>query len=254
MSTNRQSFIMPASDFKDFLSILKMLSDVCNDMHLVDGKMLQQSNDRTSIIGCDLSSIFQIKGTYIFSDIKHKMKNLNVLNKSCPIIFKLDDEKMEIDDGINYIDFKLANERLCDNKKMTEEEVGILDFTKTRLLEADLPKDLCRNIAKLCQLNNSLAVQFGVVKNHVTLGVAITDPGIVYPKFKFGYTLCKQMNDVSMNFSAMPFGFNRAMTLAVDLTEDELIALCKMKIVISGNIFLDVYGKASVRSNSELEE
>jgi hypothetical protein len=50
------------------------------------------------------------------------MKNLDVLNKSRPIIFKLDDEKMKIDDGSTYISFKVIDEKLCDNKKMIEEE------------------------------------------------------------------------------------------------------------------------------------
>jgi hypothetical protein len=240
---------MKSPHFKEFLAVLKALSEVCNDLHFVDGKVLQTSNDRTSIIGFDLSNIFEIKGTYIIVDIKKVMKNLDVLNKSRPIIFKLTDETMQISDRTNYIDLKVCPEKFCDNKKMTEDYCRSIYFDRIKLLEFSLSKDLCVSITKLCWLNNSNKLEICIAHNQATLAVPPVDEALVRPSFKFDYKLHKSMDYCRLIFSPLALQFKRPMTFILELDEANPVAYWKAKVTITENVSFDLYGRASVFLN-----
>lgn len=244
--SNTESFLMKSPNFKEFLAVLKALSEVCNDLHFVDGKVLQRSNDKTTVIGFDLSEMFKIPGTCIFSDIKKVLKNLNVLNKSHPIIFKCDGEKIQISDRKRYINFILGPEKFCDNKRMSEEELKTIFGDKSKILEATFPMDLCISVSKLCWLNNSNAVEIRIADDRATFAVFTNNRGGVHPTFKTDYKLHHKIHGISVLLPLMPLDFKRPLTLTVELDKVEPKAFWQAKASITENISFDLYGRASV--------
>jgi hypothetical protein len=243
MSNVKQSFLMETDDFSDFKLFLKSLFDICNDAHIVDGKVLQRSNDKTTVIGCDLSDIFRIQGSWIFYDIKKVYWNLDNFDKYSPIIFKLYEGVLEIDDGRMSTTFKSANEQYCDNKKMPAEEVDKRFANRSRLLEAELPEELCRKVIKTCELHNSNCVKLRIIANAAHLHVS-TQAQDLQTVFKVQHSLLTKIHDLELNITTVPFSFKKDAVLTVGLSEDNAIALLKFEVEISRRIILEIYARS----------
>ena len=69
MVNQLESCIMSKDEFKDFIKILHYCSDMCEDLHVVDRKILQRVDSNTAIIKCDLSNLLQLDGEVIFCNI-----------------------------------------------------------------------------------------------------------------------------------------------------------------------------------------
>jgi hypothetical protein len=59
MVDQSNSFILTKDEFKSLFKILSHFSDACNDLHIIDGQVLQRNNDRAVAIRCDLSGLIK---------------------------------------------------------------------------------------------------------------------------------------------------------------------------------------------------
>jgi hypothetical protein len=245
MSTVKQSDLMATDEFSDLKLFLKSLFYICNDVHIVDGKVLQRSNDQTTVIGCDLSGIFRIQGSWIFSDIKEVYGNLDNFDKYSPVIIKLYEGMLEIDDGSMSTTFQSANEQYCDNKKMSAEEVDKIFATKSSLLKAKLPKELCCKVIKACDLHNINCVKIRIIANEASLHVS-TQAEDRRTSFKMQHSLLTKIHDLELNITTVPFSFKKDAVVSVGLSDDNAIALLKFEVAISKRIILEIYARGSL--------
>ena len=103
------SFIMTKDDFKSLLKILNLFSDMCNDLDIVDGQVLQRNNDRVVAIRCDLSNLIKFDGEIILCNIKKIVGILKGLNMNSPIRFMRSGNTILVKDTTTSVYIPIGN-------------------------------------------------------------------------------------------------------------------------------------------------
>jgi hypothetical protein len=241
----KQSFLMERDDFRGFKLFFKSLIGICDDLYFLDGKVMQKSKNNQLVFGCDLTDIFKVKGKFIFPKIKNEYKKLSILDKYSPIIFIHYDEKLQVQDGMLSSDFKEPADGDFENKTMSLQAINDLLGNGTRLLEAKMQKMLCRRVVTACDGLYSDTVNLKIVKNVAYLSIS-NQAKDTQAEFKLQHTLMKEMDDVEIIISAIPFRYKKDVILNVYLNEDESNVLIKSEVGISKRIILEVYGKSDL--------
>jgi hypothetical protein len=245
MSKIKQSFLMETDEFKDFKLFFRSLVDVCENVCFLDGKVMQTSNDKTLVLGCDLSGIFRIKGKFMFSKIESIYKKLAIFNRYSPIIFVLYDDKLEMSDGVLLSEFKEPVKRDSKNKTMSLQAINGLFGNQTRVMEAKLQKELCRRVATACEVQNSNCVFLRIINNVAYLSTS-SQAMDMQSEFKLQHSLMKEMTGVGIRISTILFRYKKDAVMNVYLSDDESMVLVKSEVEISKRIIMDAYGRSNL--------
>lgn len=245
MSKIKESFLMERDDFRGFKLFFKSLIGICDDLHFMDGRVMQKSKNNQLVFGCDLTDIFKVKGKFIFPKIQNEYKKLSILDKYSPIIFIHYDKKLQVQDGMISSDFKEPADGDFENKTMSLQAINELLGNGTMLLEAKMQKMLCRRVVTACDGLYSDFVNLKIVKNVACLSVSNRAKD-TQAEFKLQHTLMKEINDVEMSISAVPFRYKKDVILNVYHIDDGSKVLVKSEVEISKKIILNVYGKCNL--------
>jgi hypothetical protein len=128
---------------------------------------------------------------------------------------------------------------------MPAEEVDKLFAHRSRLLEAELPKELCRKVIRTCESHNSNCVKIRIVANEAHLHVS-TQAEDQQTVFKMKHSLLTKIYDLELNIATVPFSFKKNAVVSVGLNEDNAFALLKFEVVISQRITLNIYARGSL--------
>lgn len=253
-----ESFIMSKDEFKDFLKILNFFSNECNDLHIVDGKVLQRTNDRVVAIRCDLSSLMKFDNEIIFCDIKKIVKNIKTLDKDSPIRFRRAGNTMRIQDKSISIDIPLGGNVFIDNQKISEDEFNRVLNMGPMILESEMDKKLCESLASHFKLSNNLSMAMIIQTNKVALSCKDPEKTAISREFKFNYKLIKDMWDCRINLPIAFFNQRSRGTLKIYFDANNIeaknIVLINFTIPFNEAITFELYGRAAIITEEENDE
>jgi len=106
--------------FSDFLRVLSLLKDICNDFEIRGGILRQRSNDKANIFEMDLTSLVS-NSDMLISNLKQK---LDLLKCFVGQEVKIDSSDQEVSFSDQFSVIKFVNPRLdfMDNKYIPSEE------------------------------------------------------------------------------------------------------------------------------------
>lgn len=106
--------------FSDFLRVLSLLKDICNDCEIRSGILRQRSNDKANIFEIDLTPLIS-SSDILISNLKQKLDLLKCFVGQ-EVKIEYNDQEVCFSDQLSVI--KFVNPRLdfMDNKYISEEE------------------------------------------------------------------------------------------------------------------------------------
>ncbi|MBP1711579.1 MAG: hypothetical protein H6Q49_1781, partial [Deltaproteobacteria bacterium] len=246
MLDQSNSFILTKDEFKNFLKILSRFSDACNDLHIIDGQVLQRSNDRGVAIRCDLSSLIKFDGEIILCDIKKIVGSLKGLDKNSPIRFIRVGSTICIKDTGSSIYIPIGNNVFIDNKYIPVAEFDKIFNYGQMILEGDMDKNLCEPLKKFAKNSNSYNVILSIKSQKAVFRYGKSGAQSISAEFNFSYRLMPGMPDGEIKLPIIPFDFNSASTLKVYFDQNNnSIALNVFTIQFSVNIAIAIYSRSS---------
>jgi len=255
MLDQSNSFILTKDEFKNFLKILSRFSDACNDLHIIDGQVLQRSNDRGVAIRCDLSSLIKFDGEIILCDIKKIFGSLKGLDKNSPIRFIRVGSTICIKDTGSSIYIPIGNNVFIDNKYIPVAEFDKIFNYGQMILEGDINKDLSETLKKFAKITNSYNLILSIKSQKAVLGYLKGSGQSINTEFNFSYKLMSGMPDNEIKLPIIPFNFNSECTLKVYFDQNNnRIALNVFTIPFSGNISIEIYSRSAIMTEAKEEE
>jgi len=245
-----ESFIMSANEFGDFLRILTYCSDMNNDIHIVDRKVLQRVDLNRAIIRCDLSNLLKLDGEVILCNIPMLVKNLKGLAKNCPIRFRRLGNSLIIKDTTTSISIALGEEKNCENKIIPEAEFNDIFILGSMFIECDIDKSLCNSLNGFSKVNNQHAVMLSIRSGNALFGYRRVGDRGVRSEFKVKHKLKEDMFDCDINLPAMIFNTKSAVTLRVYFDEKpcpgNIVAICIFNFFINENMAFEIYCRSNI--------
>lgn len=189
--------IITREKFNNFLKILRMIENACNDVEIYNSKILQRTNDRYCIIDVDLSSIFETPCSFAISKIKNKNQLFKILEtndaeeqETDNITIILDDKFCIFEDSISELKFtQPLVSKYLDNPYIKDEKIlqSISCKEEDLLFEQTINSNLVKRIRNICD---------GFAMDHITCKVK-------NDKISFNVTTLDKQNssDVIKNMS-----------------------------------------------------
>lgn len=251
MVSQLESFIRTKDEFRDLMKIFHFASDMCEDLHVVDRKVLQRVDDNTAIIKCDLSNLLQFRRELVLYDLAKIVKNLKGLNKDGPIRFKIIGETMSVRDTSTSISVTLRDEKYCNNKNITEAEFDEIFLLGPMFLECEIDKKLCDLVSRHAKLSNQHTVMLNIREGNVLLGYGSNKDQAISSEFKVNCKLKMDIYDCELNLPASIFGLKIDATLKIYFDEkngkDQAIAVCIFNIFINPNTVFEIYCRSYIK-------
>jgi len=168
---NSTDIILSRDNFNNFLRILRMIENACNDVQIKDSKILQKTNDKYCIVKVDLSELFNGQYNFSLTKIKNKNQLFKILenndnfesdeNEEDNIHIKIDDKYCVFEDIISNLKFIKVQEKYLDNYYITDPKtIKALQCSEEDLLfEKSIPANLVKRIRSICD---------GFAMDHIT--------------------------------------------------------------------------------------
>lgn len=137
---------LSGDNFNEFLRVLALLKDSCNDIDIRGGIIRQRSNNASCIFQINLSSTLTEIDIPI-TDIKQKLDLLKIFSDQ-EVSIEIDDDFFKFSDQYSSLTFKKPNLEFIDNSFMTEEEINAT-FTlddNTLMLSTEIPTTISERI------------------------------------------------------------------------------------------------------------
>lgn len=254
MVDQSNSFILTKDEFKSFFKILSHFSNSCNDLHIINGQVLQRSNDRVVAIRCDLSSLIRFDGEIILCDIKKIVGSLKGLDRNSPIRFIRVGNTICIKDTGSSIYIPIGNNVFIDNKNIPVAEFNQIFNQGQIILEGDISKDLCETLKKFAKIANSYNVILSIKSQKAVLRYGKSGAQNINTEFNFSYKIMLDTPDGEINLSTIPFNFNSATSLKIFFDQNNNnIALIVFTIPFSVNMDLEIYSRSAIITGEEEE-
>ncbi len=239
---------------KVFFKILSHFSNACNDLHIIDGQVLQRSNDRVVAIRCDLSSLIRFDGEIILCDIKKIVGSLKGLDRNSPIRFIRVGNTLCIKDTGSSIYIPIGNNVFIDNKNIPVAEFNQIFNQGQMILEGDINKDLCETLKKFSKTANSCNVTLRIKSQKAVFRYGKGDGNSINTEFSFSYKIMSDMLDCEINLSTIPLNFNSATSLEIFFDQNNNnIALNFFTIPFIVNMDLKIYSRSAIITGEEEE-
>lgn len=250
-----ESFILSKEEFRDFLKILNYTSCMCEDLHVVGGKILQRIDTNVAIIKCDLSNLLQLNGAVVFYSIAKIIKNLRGLNKGGPIRFRRLENSLLVKDTITSILISLGDEKYCDNKKMPEAEFDEIVKLGEMFLECEIDKSLCNSLNSFSKLSNQHAVRLRIRSGTPVFGYGEAGSTGIRSEFRVNHKLKENMFDCEIILPAIIFSTKSETTLRVYFDEKncqtDSMAICIFNFLINENMAFEIYCRSNIMRKQE---
>jgi len=153
------SVTLSGENFNEFLRVLSLLKEACNDVDVREGIIRQRSNENSCIFQIDLTTMFPEMDIPI-TDIKQKFDLLKIFSDQ-EVTVSVNDEYCTFNDQFSSLSFKKPNLDYIDNKFMTETEINAT-FTLDddhMLLSTEIPTTISDRISAVRQGFNVDTVQ-----------------------------------------------------------------------------------------------
>jgi len=141
-----ESVSISGENFNEFLRVLSLLKESCNDVDIRGGFIRQRSNDASCIFQIDLTSILTEIDIPV-TDIKQKFDLLKIFSDQ-EVTIDVNDDVCKFSDQYSSLSFKKPNLEFMDNSFMTEEETNAV-FTlddDTLILSTEIPTTISDRI------------------------------------------------------------------------------------------------------------
>ena len=140
------SVSLSGENYNEFLRIISILKDTCNDIDIKEGIIRQRSNDNSCIFEIDVNPLLTDVSLSI-SDLKQKLELFKIFTDQ-DVEISINDEFYIITDQYSTIQIKLASHDFIDNTFMTPEELESV-FTlndDTLMLQTEIPITISERI------------------------------------------------------------------------------------------------------------
>lgn len=119
---SENTVVLDSSKFSDFIRVLSIFKDLCNDVSINNGIIRQKSNDNVSIFEVDLTPMIGEISLPI-SNLKQKLDILKSFVGQEVTIYS-NDISFKFSDNFSHLNFKNPALEFMDNKFITEEEIN----------------------------------------------------------------------------------------------------------------------------------
>lgn len=194
---------LDSTRFSDFIRILSLFKDLCNDVDIREGIIRQRTNDNVSVFEIDCSSIINNLCLPI-SDIKAKLEIFKCFIGQ-EVTIDNDGENFIFRDQYSIINFKNPHSDFIDNKFINANDFNtqISMNDEDLLLSTSIDKVISDRIKVVCGVFNVNTIQVLFEDDNVSIVGATTSKDQA-AKFISGIT--PERNDnVYSNLSIVPF-------------------------------------------------
>ena len=112
---------LDATKYDEFLRVLLILKDICNDIDIREGILRQRSNDNATIFEIDLTSIISNMNLPV-NDLKTKLDIFKCFSGD-EVVISTTEDSFTISDDDSMVSFKFPILEFIDNKFITQEEL-----------------------------------------------------------------------------------------------------------------------------------
>jgi len=233
--------------YEEFLRILLILKDICNDVDIRDGFIRQRSNDSATVFEIDLTSIISDINLPI-SELKNKLDILKCFTGG-EVSISTDDESFMISDQYSLIKIKNPILEFMDNKFLTQEELSrvISPNQEDLIISTQISKkisDRMRVIASSFHINSVQTVFEGEVAS-ISCSTQSKDN---FAKFVNDIVSNKELNH-SANLVITPFIIDHDGDINFEMFDSGNNVVINTFSTTIGSINLNLYTRASIVEN-----
>jgi len=241
-----ESISLSGDNFNEFIRVVSLLKESCNDLDIRGGIIRQRSNDNACIFQIDLSSTISTVDIPI-TDIKQKFDLLKIFSDQ-EVTIDIDDDNIKFSDQYSSLSFKKPNLEFIDNSFMSEEDINAVFSLddNTLILSTEIPTTISDRIHVVRQGFNVDTIEVSIMGEQAVIS-AKTQAKDQNAKLMDGIVTEMTMN-CKTDLLAIPF--------IIDHDGDMIFKMYNVQDNVSVNMFETSIGDINiiVYSRSSLED
>lgn len=248
---------LSGEEYNDFLRCLTNLKEICNDVDIKGGFVRQRSNDKSSVLEFDMTSILTTVNMSI-SDLKKKWDLLKTFSGQ-EVVFDIEEETEDlpgnftISDNMSSLKFISPTSRFIDNKYMTEEELSSVFITNPEemIIDYEFSNIIVDRIRVVTGIFEAKAIQVNF--NGETASItSVTQAKDQFARFVENITTNMILDNCSLNLTTIPFTIEHDTEVKFQMYKDTTQDISYNKISTTlGNVNVAVYTRSNILKNEE---
>jgi hypothetical protein len=241
--------VLDTTKFSDFLRVLSLLKDICNDCEIRGGFLRTRSNDKSTIFEMDLTPLIS-NSDIIISNLKQKLDLLKCFANQ-DVTIKTDDQDVYFSDQFSTIKFTSPRLDFIDNKYMPEEEFTRI-FTlrdEDLLLDYEIQNEISERMKIIQQGFNVVSFQVKFEGDSASI-LATTTSKDQHAKIVTGILVNQTLNYLS-NLVTTPFTLEHDGNMNLKMYNvQETVCVNKFTSTV-GSVNVTVYGRSQLIEETE---
>ena len=241
--------VLDTTKFSDFLRVLSLLKDICNDCEIRGGFLRTRSNDKSTIFEMDLTPLIS-NSDIIISNLKQKLDLLKCFANQ-DVTIKTDDQDVYFSDQFSTIKFTSPRLDFIDNKYMPEEEFTRI-FTlrdEDLLLDYEIQNEISERMKIIQQGFNVVSFQVKFERDSASI-LATTTSKDQHAKIVTGILVNQTLNYLS-NLVTTPFTLEHDGNMNLKMYNvQETVCVNKFTSTV-GSVNVTVYGRSQLIEETE---
>lgn len=235
--------------FSDFLRVLSLLKDICNDCEIRGGILRQRSNDKANIFEMDLRPLIS-NADILISNLKQKLDLLRCFVGQ-EVKIEYNDQEVSFSDQFSVI--KLVNPRLdfMDNKHISDDEFSRI-FTlrdEDLLLDYEIQSTISERMKIIAQGFNIVSFQV-LFEGDFSSIIATTTSKDQSAKIVTGIPVNQTLNCFS-NLVTTPFTIDHDQNMNLKMYNvQETVCVNKFAATI-GNVNISIFSRSQLIEEKE---
>jgi len=248
---------LSVEEYNDFLRCLSNITEICNDIDIKGGFIRQRSNDRSTVLEFDLTSILTTANMAI-SDIKKKYELLQIFSGQ-EVSIVINEEQNEtpgdftISDNMSSLKFISPSSRFIDNQYMDQEELNRIFVTNPEelILDYEIQTKIADRIKTIAKNFNVKIIQVNIDGESASI-TSTTQAKDQFAKFVENVPTNMSLEDCSVNLSTIPFCIEHDTDLNFKMYKDsdQDISYNRVSTTI-GSINVVAFTRSNILKNEE---
>jgi hypothetical protein len=240
---------LDVAKYDEFLRVLFILKDICNDVDIRDGFIRQRTNDSATVFEANLTDVISTMSLPI-SELKNKLDIFKCFSGQ-EVSITTTEDSFTISDQYSVLKIKNPILEFMDNKYMTQEEVSRVITTNPDdiVLSTQISKkisDRMRIISSSFHINSIQAVFNGETAN-ISCSTQSKDN---FAEFVKDIVANKELNH-SANLVITPFIIDHDGDIAFEMFDSGNNVVINSFSTSVGSIVVNMYTRASMVENAQ---